>query len=413
MISKNISRYRIVSKIASGGMGSVYLAHDTKLERSIALKVLPPDVAADPRVLARFRQEARAIAAVNHPNIVVIHSVEEVGDTNFITMELIEGRTLSDVMTDQDIDLTFFFDIAVPLASALEAAHAQGVTHRDLKPANIMITHAGQVKVLDFGLAKMVRAESEDPVEEARTETLIVENLILGTPNYMAPEQVRSDPADNRSDIFAVGAVMYHLITGQRPFNGQTATEIMAAVLRDTPVPAVTVNPDCPPRLSSLIERCLAKDPGKRFQDVSELRIQLEEIRDQVAQESENHVHSIAVLPFADMSPQKDQEHFCTGIAEEIINALAGVDRLKVVSRMSSFQYRDLGGDTREIGRKLGVHTLLEGSVRKAGNKLRIITQLIDVSDGCHIWSQRFDRDLRDIFEVQDEIAQSIVRSCG
>ena len=180
MISKSISRYRIISKIASGGMGSVYLAQDTKLERSIALKVLPPDVAADPGVLARFRQEARAIAAVNHPNIVVIHSVEEVGDTNFITMELIEGRTLSDVMTDQDIDLTFFFDIAVPLTSALEAAHAQGVTHRDLKPANIMITHAGQVKVLDFGLAKMVRAKSENPVEEARTETLIVENLILG-----------------------------------------------------------------------------------------------------------------------------------------------------------------------------------------------------------------------------------------
>jgi serine/threonine protein kinase/Tfp pilus assembly protein PilF len=410
MISKSISRYRIVSKIASGGMGSVYLAQDTKLERSIALKVLPPDVAADPGVLARFRQEARAIAAVNHPNIVVIHSVEEVGDTNFITMELIEGRTLSDVMTDQVIDLPFFFDIAVPLASALEAAHAQGVTHRDLKPANIMITHTGKVKVLDFGLAKMVRAESEDPVEEARTETLLVENLILGTPNYMAPEQVRSDPADNRSDIFAVGAVMYHLITGQRPFNGQTTTEIMAAVLRDTPAPAVTVNPDCPPRLSSLIERCLAKDPGERFQDVSELRVQLEELRDQVAQEAEVHIHSIAVLPFADMSPQKDQEHFCTGIAEEIINALAGVDRLKVVSRMSSFQYRDLGGDTREIGRKLGVHTLLEGSVRKAGNKLRIITQLIDVSDGCHIWSQRFDRDLRDIFEVQDEIAQSIVK---
>jgi serine/threonine protein kinase/Tfp pilus assembly protein PilF len=410
MISKSISRYRIVSKIASGGMGSVYLAQDTKLERSIALKVLPPDVAADPGVLARFRQEARAIAAVNHPNIVVIHSVEEVGDTNFITMELIEGRTLSDVMTDQVIDLPFFFDIAVPLASALEAAHAQGVTHRDLKPANIMITHTGKVKVLDFGLAKMVRAESEDPVEEARTETLIVENLILGTPNYMAPEQVRSDPADNRSDIFAVGAVMYHLITGQRPFNGQTTTEIMAAVLRDTPAPAVTVNPDCPPRLSSLIERCLAKDPGERFQDVSELRVQLEELRDQIAQEAEVHIHSIAVLPFADMSPQKDQEHFCTGIAEEIINALAGVDRLKVVSRMSSFQYRDLGGDTREIGRKLGVHTLLEGSVRKAGNKLRIITQLIDVSDGCHIWSQRFDRDLRDIFEVQDEIAQSIVK---
>jgi len=411
MISQSISRYRIISQIATGGMGSVYLARDTKLERSIALKVLPPDVASDPGVLARFRQEARAIAAVNHPNIVVIHSVEEVGDTHFITMELIEGRTLADVIADQEIDLRFFFDIAIPLTSALEAAHAQGVTHRDLKPANIMVTDTGLVKVLDFGLAKMVRTDAETGGEGSRTRTLIAEELIIGTPNYMSPEQVRSEPADNRSDIFSVGAVMYHLITHRRPFQGQTATEILASVMRDTPAPALTVNPDCPPQLSYLIDRCLAKDPGQRFQDVSELRIQLEEIRDQVAKETEGSLHSIAVLPFADMSPQKDQEHFCAGIAEEIINALAGINRLKVMSRMSSFQYRDLGGDTREIGRKLGVHTLLEGSVRKAGSQLRIIAQLIDVSDGCHIWSQRFDRELSDIFEVQDEIAQSIVKA--
>jgi len=411
MISQNISRYRIVSQIASGGMGSVYLATDTKLERSIALKVLPPDVASDPGVLARFRQEARAIAAVNHPNIVVIHSVEEVGDTHFMTMELIEGQTLADIMTGQMVDLDFFFEIAIPLTSALEAAHAQGVTHRDLKPANIMVTEAGQVKVLDFGLAKMVRTDADADRSNARTETLMVEDLILGTPNYMPPEQVRSQPADNRSDIFSVGAIMYHLITGQRPFQGQTTTEILASVMRDTPTPVININPGCPSQLGDLIGRCLAKEPEERFQNVSDLRRQLKEIRDQIPQESEGPIHSIAVLPFADMSPQKDQEHFCTGIAEEIINALAGINRLKVVSRMSSFQYRDLGGDTREIGRKLGVQTLLEGSVRMAGNQIRIMAQLIDVSDGCHIWSQRFDRELRDIFEVQDEIAQSIVKA--
>jgi len=411
MISQSLSRYRIVSQIASGGMGSVYLAHDTKLERSIALKVLPPDVAADPSVLARFRQEARAIAAVNHPNIVVIHSVEEVGDTHFITMELIEGRTLAEIMAQEEIGLEFFFDVAIPLASALEAAHAQGVTHRDLKPANIMVTHAGQVKVLDFGLAKMVPPDAPPVDPESRTETMIADDLILGTPNYMSPEQARSRPADHRSDIFSVGAVMYHLITGHRPFSGRTAAEILASVIRDTSTPPVMINPDCPPQLSRLIDRCLAKDPDKRFSSVTELRVQLELIRDLVSQENEGIIHSIAVLPFVDMSPQKDQDHFCTGIAEEIINALAGVDTLKVVSRMSSFQYRDMGGDTREIGTKLGVQTLLEGSVRKAGDKLRIIAQLIDVSDGCHIWSQRFDRDLRDIFEVQDEIAQSVVKA--
>ena len=411
MISKSISRYQIVSQIASGGMGSVYRARDTKLERSIALKVLPADVAADASALARFRQEARAIAAVNHPNIVVIHSVEEVGETHFITMELIEGRTLSDIITGGNIDLKFFFDVAIPLTNALEAAHAQGVTHRDLKPANIMVTDAGQVKVLDFGLAKMVRTGADIDVENARTETLLVNELILGTPNYMSPEQVRSQPADNRSDIFSLGAVMYHMIAGQRPFKGHTATEILASVIKDTPTQASLINPDCPLQLSHLIERCLDKDPGRRFQDVAELRLQLEQIRHQVEQDAQGLIHSIAVMPFADMSSQKDQEHFCTGIAEEIINALAGVEQLKVVSRMSSFQYRDLGGDPREIGQKLGVQTLLEGSVRKAGHHLRIIAQLIDVSDGCHIWSQRFDREPRDIFEVQDEIAQSVVKA--
>jgi len=411
MISKSISRYHIVSKLASGGMGSVYLARDTKLERSIALKVLPPEVAADPAALARFRQEARAIAAVNHPNIVVIHSVEEVGDNHFITMELIEGRTLSDIMAVQDVDLDFFFDVTIPLASALEAAHAQGVTHRDLKPANIMVTPTGQVKVLDFGLARMVRKKDESAGQESRTETMIAEELVLGTPNYMSPEQVRGELADHRSDIFSLGAMMYHMITGHRPFRGRTATEIFASVLRDHPTPAVTVNPDCPPQLSHLIDRCLAKDSSKRIQEMTDLRVQLEQIRDLAALDAEGIIHSIAVLPFVDMSPLKDQEHFCTGIAEEIINALTGVGRLKVVSRMSSFQYGDMGGDTREIGRKLGVQTLLEGSVRKAGTKLRIIAQLIDVSDGCHIWSQRFDRELRDIFEVQDEIAQSVVKA--
>jgi non-specific serine/threonine protein kinase len=410
MISQNISRYKIVSQLASGGMGSVYLARDTKLERSIALKVLPTDVAADPSALSRFRQEARAIAAVNHPNIVVIHSVEEVGETHFITMELIEGRTLSDIIGEDDLGLDFFFQVAIPLASALEAAHTQGVTHRDLKPANIMVTHAGLVKVLDFGLAKMVRADAKLPAPDNPTETMLTENMILGTPNYMSPEQVRSQQADPRSDIFSLGAIMYHLVTGHRPFTGFTTTEILASVIRDVPSPAMLLNPACPAQLSRIIDRCLAKDPAKRFQDMTELHHQLEQARDQFDQESEGVIQSIAVLPFVDMSPQKDQEHFCTGIAEEIINALAGVDGLKVVSRMSSFQYGEMGGDTREIGRKLGVQALLEGSVRKAGTKLRIIAQLIDVSDGCHIWSQRFDRDLQDIFEVQDEIAQSVVK---
>lgn len=411
MIGQTISRYRIVSEIASGGMGSVYLAEDPELQRSVALKVLPPEVATDPAGLARFRQEARAIAAVNHPNIVTIHSVEETPENHFITMELIEGCTLAEIIAGGEVALEQFFAIAIPLASALEAAHAQGVTHRDLKPANVMLSDTGQVKVLDFGLAKLVRVDPSGGDDDSKTETMITDRMILGTPHYMSPEQARGLPADSRSDIFSLGALLYHLITGHLPFRGATTPEVLAAVLRDRPHAPILINPDCPSRLSRLIERCLAKDPANRIQSAGELRRELEKIHRSRDGEADGPVHSIAVLPFADLSPQSDQEHFCAGIAEEIINALTRIKRLKVASRMSSFQYRELGGDSREIGRQLGVESLLEGSVRKSGDTLRVMAQLIDVEDGYHIWSQRFDRELRDIFAVQDEIAQSIVKA--
>ena len=410
MIGQKLDRYRITAAIASGAMGSVYRAEDRELGRSVALKVLPERLAADPARLARFHREARALAAVNHPNIVMIHSVEKVDEVHFLTMELVDGCDLETLINNGGVTCAKFFDIAVPLASALEAAHAQGIIHRDLKPANVMLTADGQVKVLDFGLAKLVSAPSVVVDSEAATEAAVTRSEILGTPLYMSPEQARGEDADTRSDIFSAGALLYHLLTGHRPFRGHTAAEVLAAVLRDDPTPAASLRPGCPPHLSRLLDLCLAKNPAVRLASAADLRHELESAR-RLLESSENQLQSIAVLPFADLSPDRDQEHFCTGIAEEIINALTGLEKLKVVSRMTSFQFREMGGDSRDIGRQLGVTALLEGSVRRSGDRLRIMAQLIDVADGCHIWSQRFDREIEDIFEVQDEIAQSIVKA--
>ncbi|RKZ09457.1 hypothetical protein DRQ50_15100 [bacterium] len=409
MIGQTLARYRIVADLASGAMGTVYQAEDRELGRSIALKVLPQRLAADPSRLARFHREARALAAVNHPNIVVIHSVEEVDNIHFLTMELVNGCNLEAVINNGGVTFEEFFNIALPLVAALEAAHAQGIIHRDLKPANVMLTAGGQVKVLDFGLAKLVSVSAEaDPA--AATEAAVTRSEILGTPLYMSPEQARGEEADTRSDIFSAGALLYHLLTGHRPFRGTAAAEVLASVLRDDPPPAASLRPGCPPHLSRLLDLCLAKNPTARLSTATELMRELEgSLR---FLESNGHpLQSIAVLPFADLSPDRDQEHFCSGIAEEIINALTGLEGLKVVSRMTSFQFREMGGDSRDIGRQLGVTALLEGSVRLAGDRLRIMAQLIDVADSCHIWSQRFDREIEDIFQVQDEIALSIVKA--
>ena len=410
MIGQSLSRYQILAEIAAGAMGAVYRARDAELGRSVALKVLPERFAADPTRLARFRREARALAAVNHPNIVVIHSVEEAEGVHFLTMEMVKGRNLAEVIEGGGVPMAEFFGIAVPLAAALEAAHAEGITHRDLKPANVMVTDSGQLKVLDFGLAKLVSTEVEAVAANDETTSNLTRSEIIGTPLYMSPEQARGEDTDARSDIFSAGALLYHLLTGHRPFRGDTIAEVLASVLRDDPPPAASLQPGCPPQLSRLLDLCLAKNPALRIASAAELRQDLEAARRQY-ETSDHPLQSIAVMPFADLSPDHDQEHFCAGIAEEIINALTPLGDLKVVSRMSSFQYRDLGGDSRDVGRRLGVSCLLEGSVRKAGTRLRIMAQLIDVSDGCHIWSQRFDREFEDIFQVQDEIASSIAKA--
>ena len=297
------------------------------------------------------------------------------------------------------------------MTDAIAAAHLQGVVHRDLKPAHVMITEDGLVKVLDFGLARAVECARPVADGSSETERLLTREHILGTPDYMSPEQIRGELPGTASDVYALGVMFYEMITGRRPHIGGNVPELFAAVLRDELRAPVALAPDCPALLSRLIERCLARDPRERFPSARVLRDELKQLVDRYQAGARDPVQSIAVLPFSDLSLEGDQRHLCDGIAEEVIAALTHITGLAVASRMSSFRYRDPGGDCRHIGRELGVRFLLEGSVRRDGQRLRVNAQLISVSDGYHVWSERYDRDLRDVFAVQDEIAARIVHS--
>jgi serine/threonine-protein kinase len=375
--------YEVVAPIGSGGMGEVYRARDTRLQRDVAIKVLPTGVAGDDERRRRFEQEARTIAALSHPNICQIYDV----GVDYLVLEFIDGRPLSGpVPTEQALDL------ALQVASALQVAHARGIIHRDLKPANILVRD-GAAKVLDFGLAKWLDGETVTANTEPGT--------VLGTLAYMSPEQADGRPVDERSDIFSFGALFYELLSGRRPFDGETSAEIIAAVLHRDPPPLERVTP-----LTGIVERCLAKAPSERFQTAGELRSAIER---RALPAAEPRKRSIAVLPFADMSPGKDHEWFSDGLAEEIINALSHVRGLKVIARTSAFAFKGKQDDVRRIAATLGVNSVLEGSVRRSGDRLRVTTQLINAADGAHLWSERYDRELSDVFEIQDEIARAIV----
>ena len=397
--------YEITSQLGSGGMGVVYRAHDPSLDRDIAIKVLPEQLAADPDALRRFQREAKAVAALNHPNVVTIHAVEESGGVHFISMELVDGRPLGELIATGPLPLERFLDVMTPLADALIAAHARGITHRDLKPANVMVTDDGRVKVLDFGLAKVVGSGGD--LEETR---LTQDGLIVGTVPYMSPEQVEGKPVDHRSDIFSLGVVMYEAVTGRQPFFGDSGPALMSAILRDAPPSISDLRADLPASVARLIDRCLEKAPGERYQDAAELRRELKSLRGgaDVAPSSID-LPSIAVLPFRNMSADPEQDYFCEGLAEELIDALARLDGLHVAARTSAFQFGGKGHDLRQVGETLNVKTVLEGSVRRAGNRLRVNAQLINVADGYHRWSERYDRTMDDVFELQDEIARSVV----
>jgi serine/threonine protein kinase/tetratricopeptide (TPR) repeat protein len=406
-----LARYRLVEPIGEGGMGTVWRASDSSLGREVALKVLSDIWVSDPARLALFEREARALAALNHPNIVTIYSVEQVEGVRFITMELVRGRTLAEILPSEKLPLKRILDIAVAVCEAVASAHAQAITHRDLKPGNIMIGETGRIKVLDFGLARQITPRPPTAGAHDRTLTAQIDHGLTGTLAYMSPEQVQGLPVDHRSDIYSLGVVLYEMATGRKPFEADNPAVLISEILRDAPLPPTKIDPSIPLRLGRIILTCLEKDPRRRWPNASELARRLRDVRVDLDGSPRAMDRSVAVLPFTDMSPGRDQDYLCEGMAEEIMIALGKIKGLRVASRPSTFRLKAEGASVSEIAERLNVGTLLDGSIRKSGDRLRITVELIDTADGFRLWADRYDRDMRDVFAVQDEIAQHVVEA--
>ena len=383
--------YEILSPIGSGGMGEVWKARDTRLGRIVAIKMVKEQHS------ERFKQEARSIAALNHPNICQIH---DIGD-DYLVLEYVEGKSLSSLLPEQEA-----MKLAIQIATALEEAHQHGIIHRDLKPSNIMVTDKGSVKLLDFGLAKLYEQDQSKSNLPTADFPATQAGAILGTVAYMSPEQAQGQPADTRSDIFSFGLVLYEMLSGRRAFSGSSASETIAALLRDEPLPLKVS-----PALEKIVKRCLEKQSSARYQTMTELKAALEKaVNQKVTASSEEPHPTIAVLPFVNMSGDKEQEYFSEGLAEEIINALTQISGLQVIARTSAFAFKGKDQDITKIAEALRVSNILEGSVRKSGNRIRVTAQLIEASKGIHLWSERYDRELTDVFTIQDEISQAITQ---
>ncbi len=419
-LGTRLGTYEIVAPLGSGGMGEVYRAKDLRLGREVALKVLPAEVATHPDRLARFEREARTVAALSHPNIVVLYSVEDEGHVRFLTMELVEGQSLDKHVTPGGLPLTRVLDLGIALSDALTAAHEKGVVHRDLKPANVMVTREGRVKVLDFGLARPAAVDSDLHSTQAATLAVPLSSagLVVGTVPYMAPEQIRGEAVDARSDLFALGIILYELAAGRRPFGGATSADVSSAILRDTPEPLATVRPDLPGDLERIVGRCLEKNPRERFQTALDVCNELRRISPTLEHgkpgtrvtPASQDIASIAVLPFVNRSASAEDEYFSDGLADELLNTLAKIKGLRVSARASSFHFKGKDVPLADVGRALNVATLLDGSVRKAGDRVRISVQLLKASNGEHLWSETYDRTFDDIFAVQDDIARSVAK---
>jgi serine/threonine protein kinase/tetratricopeptide (TPR) repeat protein len=395
-----ISHYKIVEKIGSGGMGDVYLAEDTELDRRVALKFLPLHLCPDEMYHTRFKREAQAVAKLNHPNIITIHEVSEYQGRPFFAMELVEGQSLRELSLGKELSCERIVELAIQICDGLSEAHEKEIVHRDIKPSNIVIDAYGRPKILDFGLAAIRGGEQI-------TKT----GSTLGTIKYMSPEQVEGNKVDKRSDLFSFGVVLYEMITARTPFERDNEAATLKSIGQDTPEPLARFKSDVPDEFQRTISKLLEKDRSLRYQSAADVISDLKKIlvEFESGTSSKKNQPSIAVLPFDNLSADPEQEYFCDGMAEEIINALTQLEGLRVVARTSAFAFKGKHEDMREIGRKLSVSTLLEGSIRKAGGRVRITAQLINVGDGYHIWSERFDRDLEDVFAIQDEISLAIV----
>ena len=411
---RQLGSYKIVSMLGAGGMGEVYLAHDTKLGRDVALKVLPPDMARDPERLARFQREARSVAALNHLHIVTIFSVEEVDGIHFLTMELVKGRSLDQLIPEGGLPIKRILEIAGALAEALTATHEKGIVHRDLKPANVMVTEEGRVKVLDFGLAKETHEANSSDATLTSVEFTEV-GVVMGTPAYMSPEQIAGRKIDHRTDIFSFGTVLYEMATGQKPFQGRSAAELASAILRDTPRPLGELRSGLPGELWRVIQRCLEKSVADRFPSARDLRGALSAVT------AEIEVHSgtaradegfwIAVLPFEYSGANTDLIALAEGLSEDIVTGLSRFSYLRVIARSSTLRYFHMAVDVRAVGKELGARYVMEGSLRQAGPTLRIAVQLVDAGSGAHLWAETYDRPFRpeEIFALLDDVVPRIV----
>ena len=436
----SLSHYRIVSKIGAGGMGEVYLAQDTKLDRKVALKILPADFSDDDSRMGRFIREAKSVSALNHPNILTIHEIGEESNQHYISTEFISGETLRHRIDRGQLPVLESIEIASQIGAALNAAHEAGIVHRDIKPENVMIRSDGLVKVLDFGLAKLTAGTSIDPESETRIQSDTQPGMIMGTVAYMSPQQARGKTVDARTDVWSLGVVIYEMVSGSQPFRGETMTDTLANILHRDPEP---LNIDHS-GLAQIVNKMLGKNVETRYSTVSEAVIELKRLQKEIEFQAElqrkapemsdklqfvdvpvaesgdkltpdinntslnPHTRTIAVLPFQNLSRDPEHEFFADGITEEILNALAQIAGLRVAGRSSSFSFKGRNEDLRSVGAQLNVENILEGTLRRSGDRLRLTAQLIDVASGYQLWSERYDRVIEDVFTVQDEIAATI-----